>query len=323
MVETRRRVLSVFALLAVTTFNNRVVLSSTVTGGGRGPLPPATGVPVYTGAPGQTLIMQDSFDAYTSVASMGAKPPQYANPYTAPQDPSPISDGNPVDTAVNQLITGRSGSGKAIRMLFTGADQFAATFTTENATPSADGAPNFFTYYARVTPSGSLVGQEVNVKWFEAWRLHSNTRAQMNTRFATGNAPDPAVPLPPGINMAHEYIDQFETNRCAQQPVGPYPLNLWDGNWHLYTYAFKAHQSSGNKNGYAKMWVDTTLIVDVEQATVGVTPPSGTKEWCLQSDVDQNIAVADAVGFCHWGSVQTGTSIPWTLDVDDFTWWHE
>ncbi len=59
-----------------------------------------------------------------------------------------------------------------------------------------------------------------------------------------------------------------------------------------------------------------------EQATVGVTPPGGTKPWCIQGEVDM-IASFQVGSFEGWPTHVNGANANWTLWVDDFSWWTE
>jgi hypothetical protein len=68
------------------------------------------------------------------------------------------------------------------------------------------------------------------------------------------------------------------------------------------------------------MWVDGVKIIDISAATIGVTPPGGSKPWCLADDVDA-LAVNDGIHELWWGSTQTLRSAAWTYDVDDLIWW--
>ena len=69
-------------------------------------------------------------------------------------------------------------------------------------------------------------------------------------------------------------------------PVGPFWNQLNDGNWHRMTIAFQSPSGVATRDGYVRIWIDGTKMTDIEQATVGVTPPGGSKPWVSQADVD-------------------------------------
>ena len=72
----------------------------------------------------------------------------------------------------------------------------------------------------------------------------------------------------------------------AAQPVGPYFDQVNDGHWHRLTIGWWSPTGAATRDGYVRAWLDGTKIIDLEQATVGVTPPGGTKPWCIQGEVD-------------------------------------
>jgi hypothetical protein len=128
-------------------------------------------------------------------------------------------------------------------------------------------------------------------------------------------------PCPVGTHArVWEVYDLAQTGCQGNQPVGPYPLDLVDGQWHRYTYLFKPNSATGARDGRALMWVDGTLIIDIEKSAIGVTPPAGEKPWCQADDVD-GLSTAGFVQVNFGGPLTTDTTKPSTYDIDDFALW--
>jgi hypothetical protein len=174
-------------------------------------------------------------------------------------------------------------------------------------------ATHYFQYYARVNINGTLTGA-LAVKWFEAWHVHQD-RVQWNTH---DHLP---CSKPDSHGTYWQVYDQSRETTCqGNQPVGPYFSDITDNQWHRFTYAYRPNSAAGARDGFAKMWIDGTLVIDIEKATIGVTPPGGEWPWCLADDVD-NLAVNDGMFNQFWGSTQTTSTPTWTYDIDDYKWW--
>jgi hypothetical protein len=269
--------------------------------------PPPSGEPVYS--PGvSTLVFQDNMDEYTDVVAMGAVSSS-TTPRITPH-PSPITNSEPVKSG-SQLITGRGGTGKALRLAYSGANQEEQQFITLNMPSTADLTTHYLQYWARV--STSAASSVIPVKWFELWHTSGRDRIQFNTH-------DP-LPCTGTYRTYWQVYDQSRETTCqGNQPVGPYFATIADGQWHRFTYSYRPNSAAGARDGFARMWVDGVKIIDVSAATIGVTPPGGTKPWCLADDVDA-LAVNDGIHELWWGSTQTLPSSAWTYDIDDLIWW--
>lgn len=282
------------------------------------PVAPQVGSePSYTTGAG-TLILKDDMDRYADATSMGAYPYQYPGPQFSP-NPAPSQTSQPVDTAhVHVIAPGRGGVGKALRLSYDGAYQESHNLAIVNVPRQPSGQTVYFQYYARVTaPTGWPARQALAVKWVEAWHTVSqNTRVQWNTRYPSSSHNRATAPT------VWQVIDQGESPSNGDQPLGPFFHQLADGQWHRFTHAFRSHTSSTARDGFSKMWIDGTLIIDIEQATVGVTPPGGTSPWCSQLDVD-HLAIGDGVAYLNFGGPQTTVTGSWTFDIDDVMWWRQ
>lgn len=271
------------------------------------------GEPVYNPAT-DTLIWSDNMDAYVDATTMGALPS--GGPERWVPNPSPLMTSQPVDTVHNVVISpGHGGTGKALRLVYDGAYQESHRWNSYQDPATSNTAEHVFQFWVRVTLSQPLGSYPIYFKWFEAW--HGNYRVQWNTH----NAASAHGSLATHSTMWQFYDGSGSTTTQGDQPVGPYPIDVWDGQWHRITHAYHPHTSSANKDGYVRMWVDGTKIIDVSQATVGVTPPGGQWAWSSQEDVD-NIYTAVAITNLLIGSSQTASSSQaFTMDVDDFLWW--
>jgi hypothetical protein len=254
--------------------------------------------------------MQDNMDEYTDATTMGAKGQSGVGIVPLP---SPITTSQPVDTNAFKVVSpGHGGSGKAIRLAYTGAYQYAINWATNNNPRPAALATNYFSYWARVTMSKPLTSP-LAVKWFEAW--HSSDRIQWNTHDHL-----PWTGGDPNQTYWQVYDQGRGTTSQGDQPVGPYFTNIDDGQWHRFTFQYRPNTSAGSRDGFARMWVDGTKVIDISAATIGVTPPGGNKVWCNADDVDA-LAVNAGILYTRWGSAQTTSTPAWTYDIDDFTWW--
>lgn len=296
-------------------------------------------IPTYTGAAGQTLVLQDDVTRYVSVTQMGAVTPSPAltSPYLS-FNPSPHETSTPVDTSHVSLITGRNGTGQAVRLTYQGGpsvggqDQESANLCAILAPAQPNNQTVNVTYYARFTASGwDVSSTALGLKWIEMWHNSpiDNTRHQHHLRYRTNlnDAPiqDQLTYTPGPLNGATvwQILDQLETSRCAGQPTGQFFLNVADGNWHLFTHSFRPNSTNGARDGWGKMWIDGVLCLDVENATIGQRPTGGEKEWGMAQDLDSNIATANGIHHLVWGAVRTTDTGPFTLDVTEITWWTE
>ena len=272
------------------------------------PPPPAPGEPTYSSTTG-TLVYQDNMESYSTATAMGSTALSGARIVPVP---SPYTNSVPVETNHNEVIsTGRTG--KALRMIYTGEYQWGSDFATVLTTPQADTATHYFQYWARVTFAAPLTSP-LSVKWFMAWHRQLD-RIQWNTHW-----PARAHTQATRSTIWQVYDQGRETSGQGDQPVGPYFDQVTDAQWHRYTYAYRVNSAPGRRDGFAQMWVDGVKMIDISAATIGVTPPGGTKPWCLAEDVDA-LAVNEGIAAIRWGAPQTTTSPAWTYDVDDVLWW--
>lgn len=278
----------------------------------------ATGEPSYVPGAGVTLVYGDNMERYTDATSMGAFPYKYTAPQFSP-NPAPSQTSTPVDvTHVLVISPGRDGTGKALRLKYDGIYQESHNLAIVNVPPQPDTQTVYVQYYARVTPSSTWpLTQALAVKWIEQWHVHSQvTRIEFNTRYPSSTNTKQTAPT------VWQVVDQGESPGNADQPLGPFFHQIADGQWHRFTTAFKPHKSSTVRDGFAKMWVDGTLIVDIETATIGVTPLGGVSPWCQLADVN-NLATADGVAYLNFGGPQTTATGGWTFDFDDLLWWRQ
>ena len=231
--------------------------------------------------------------------------------------PAPWGPTGTYDPGAFEIITGRDGTGHALRIYRTGQTQTASnSWWSDNLPAPSDAAHHFFQWWGRIVTASDLT-QSLNVKWFMARHDGGGNRFQWNTYWIVGDQHDTMPPTGTTVWMGYE-----NGTALAQQAVGPYFSDLAtpNGGWHRFTYEYKPNTSAGARDGIARMWVDGVKVIDISADAVGVTPIGGTKPWCTWSDVD-GINVLDPVVSVTWPSVQTTGSPAWTMDVDDFRWW--
>jgi len=235
-----------------------------------------------------------------------------------------------------ELITGRGGVGKALRgnvatspSTSQGGIDWLSPWNGSNSSFQQDPTKAIvIQFWIRMSPGGHV--GPVGGKYLLLWVDNLGGPARDRIQFAwTGF--NPVVWRPQdGPNTSGFYR--------TPQPVGPYANpDVNDGQWHRMTQLFKPNSSTtyqhvggtspaneiyngtSSRDGRIAMWVDGHKVMDVSQATVGVTPPGGTNPWCYQSDVDW---IPHAAGqYLEFPSVINDSAMSWTIDHDDLKVW--
>ncbi len=266
--------------------------------------PGPTTEPAYDPSTG-TLIYVDSMDEYTSAADM----------WNATGTTMRIRQGFAVDTPASQVISpGYGGAGKALRVTYAGTDQEGHDWDLLNAPYLPDTTTHFFQYYARVTMSAPLTST-LPFKWFMVFHP-AGDRNQWNTH---DHLPCPLQASPDPHTYWQDYDVSTLTYCQANQPIPPYPGQVFDGQWHRFTYQYRPNTSAGSRDGISRMWVDGTKIIDISASAVGVTPPGGYKPWCNLDDLDA--LYTQGINLVRWFSTLTSTVPSFTADIDNFMWW--
>ena len=315
------------------------------------PPPPGTDEPVD---PGSGYLWTDNFDRYASVLAMespGGCPagsdayglPSALSVYGRATAHAAASVSVACQTSYNmegkptyELITGRGGVGKALRgnvatspSTSQGGIDWLSPWNGSNSSFQQDPTKAIvIQFWIRMSPGGHV--GPVGGKYLLLWVDNLGGPARDRIQFAwTGF--NPVVWRPQdGPNTSGFYR--------TPQPVGPYANpDVNDGQWHRMTQLFKPNSSTtyqhvggtspaneiyngtSSRDGRIAMWVDGHKVMDVSQATVGVTPPGGTNPWCYQSDVDW---IPHAAGqYLEFPSVINDSAMSWTIDHDDLKVW--
>ncbi len=266
--------------------------------------PPPSSEPTFD-ATKDTMVFSDDMDEYTSVANMQA--------YTGPA----MSWKNIFVATLNNtqrlIKPGHGGTGQALREVYSGADQETHTWDLINMPTLPDTTTHFFQYWARVTVASPLGRTVLAFKWFMAFHRDGN-RVQWNTHDHL-----PCAAIAPSSFVWQVYDAGGGTTCQANQPVGPYPAAVFDGQWHRFTYEYRPNTAPGSRDGIARMWVDGTKLIDVSAAAVGITPAGGYKSWCQWDDVDG--LSTEGIDLIRWAGNLTTVTPPFTVDMDDFRWW--
>ena len=115
------------------------------------------------------------------------------------------------------------------------------------------------------------------------------------------------------------HVNPYGHGEYGYQPVGPYPNDVNDGNWHRFTILYKSASSASATDGIVRVWVDGHKIIDVSAAACGITPPNGTRPWCNASDLTQ--LASDQITMFEFPGTMNGADHGFTLDTDDLKWW--
>jgi hypothetical protein len=272
--------------------------------------------PVYNSATG-VLIYTDPIDQYTTPHDMWLS--HLANNIPGPHFEQ-TDFGEDVDSTI-LVSPGRGGTGKALRLVYSGVYQDAHSWTLRNGPTLPDTTTHFFSYNARVTLSQPLGQNVIALKWFMAW--HAQNRVQWNTHdYLPCNVYPNTTSRPP-----HTFWQVYDNGPSAcqgNQPIGPYPdADVFDGQWHRYTYQYRPNTRTGSRDGVARMWVDGVKVIDISAGACATTPSGGYKTWCSVDDIDA-LNTAGLIGYLQFGAnLTTEAGGPFTIDIDDFSWWHQ
>jgi uncharacterized protein YjdB len=266
--------------------------------------PLAPGEPAYNATTG-VLMYSDPMDEYTTPHDMWTSTSTAISFKQAPF-------GEEVDSLT--LITGRGNTGKALRMIYNGHYQDSKNWDLVNAPQLPDTTTHYYSYYARVTVAGAMPTGGMPVKWFMAWHPAGN-RVEWDTHDYL------PCSIYPAAHTIWQVYDNGPTSCQGNQPIGPYPDDVFDGQWHRYTYQYRPNTSAGSRDGVARMWVDGVKVIDVSLAACGTQPAGGYKTWCEVDDVDALNTVG--VAYLRFGGPLTKETAPFTIDIDDFVWWHQ
>jgi uncharacterized protein YjdB len=275
----------------------------TVNGPVVNPPPPAIGEPAFSSTTG-VMVFSDNMDAYSSITALLTAPS--SGTYWSP-DPFGVDSRNEL------LSPGFGGAGHALRQVYSGVNQESHDWDLINPPTTPDTTTHFFQYEGRVTVAGSIANTTLAFKWFMAFH-RDGSRVEWNTHDHLPCAKDS-----PKGNSVWQVYDQAYTVCQANQPVGPYPVDAFNGQWHRFTYQYKPNTSTGSRDGVARMWIDGTKVIDISAAAVGVTPTGGYKTWCNWDDVDA--LSTQGIVLLRWAGNLTTTTPGFTVDMDDFLWW--
>lgn len=210
-----------------------------------------------------------------------------------------------------------------------------------NFTPPAAGA--VINWRATVTFTGDPTDARFKANGgprFKGFRLPS---ADMTG----GGAPqwcftNPGVYAPPVTSwisvmqyVAQGFTDSFSAYPVGHDqgtnPLGPYlvdtsaagpPLMSVTPTAHRFTISFKSSTVAGAKDGWARLWIDGVLVMDVSQRGLGVTPPGGEKQFTGSDELTfsefVNTVLDSGLTFTfQHGGVMSGThQAPFTMDVN-------
>lgn len=294
--------------------------------------------PVYTGS--NLVFAGDATDEhYATVAAAGANPLGTTKRF-APY-PSQVVDGEaggPLDTERSLYGETPFAGGKAVVNFYpTSASQHGPAWVVLNGGDHLATKTHYFRGY--ITAAGTCTGT-ISVKWaqvaltgegggaYPQWNTHD---LAPYTGTITG---DPHTIWQVYNNGYEDNVGDYPTgDDQGCQPIGPFFEDLFN-SWHRFTFAYKCHESAGNKNGFQRMWIDGTKVIDVSAATAGVTPTGGSKQWCTQAQVDNMHVnkVVDPVTSLWLGRTVTTLSQPaWfqAINIGDgdatnlqtFAWW--
>jgi hypothetical protein len=261
--------------------------------------------------------LYESFDRYSDAVSDVTRMADTSDYFTSPRT-AYWNQGNFL------LVTGYGGSGLATRNYFT--EEGQQDWVTPYVTGS--GAYSFGSY------SGTLVVQfqvrfpDANGimnggKFFDLIYNVRNDRIQFSIKKVAGVHPTQDRDFRGNPSNAGPYPGR----EIGAQPVGPYPDDINDGNWHRVTLAYKPNTIEGtpsSRDGLFRAWIDGIKVMDVSESAIGVTPLRGTKEWCDGADVDSLGAGSDyQISLLLYPNYVNDLTAAFNIDFDEIKVWTE
>jgi hypothetical protein len=241
--------------------------------------------------------------------------------------PSPFSTGQLVDTSKTSLVAGMNG-GKAFSINYQGSPTEFPKVSLIQA-PMPEGHIGIANYNFKVGGSISA-GTYLTTKNIIAWATGGG-RWQVAFH-------DPYPPKdwygPPDISRGHGTalfphgsstgsLDDNANHDYGMQKHGPYPSDLNDGNWHEITFEFWSHESSNNRDGGLRYWIDGTKVLSLTREDENVIAPGDDYPWCYPTYRDQVFGINDGVPAAEsfeFGADASGSTTPFSLifDIDTF-----
>ncbi|HWG32981.1 MAG TPA: Ig-like domain-containing protein, partial [Gemmatimonadaceae bacterium] len=292
------------------------------------PPPPGATEPVFSAA--QVKLFQDDFDSYKTLADAVAGGWTCTNRQTT-QDVTTSPAG-----ACQIISSGYDGTGSAIRLVYNGisngAGQEAHSWDWPHMPDALAGKPGhtfYISYYTRINAGGGFtLDQDANhivkVKWMELWKANEADRAQFNTSYSLCTNDVPRKGASGSGTMWQFFGSAAGAGTCQAGQVIPPFAYVGAGQWHRLTFKYVTQSAAGARDGVAQMWYDGTLIVSVAQGYCGIRvpgePSTATQNWCENADLDA-MFVNDIVHSITFGSVQTASLWPFSIDYDHMIAW--
>jgi len=275
-----------------------------------------------------TMLFNENFDAYTFNSlhpACGSAEPKHAivdhSWYYCSQFST--NGGQGIDNSVT-VVPGHSGNG--VQWHYDGVYQEThGVVKTGGSAPPTGQKATVVQYWLRFPsdPGGPLLTTKdadgnssaiVQIKNIMLW--HDQNRFQIMTHAHFG-----CPVYGPSYTMLG-VIDQAEIDCNSDQPIGPFFGSYADGQWHRWTIYYKPNSAQGTRDAVARLWIDGTLLLRIDLAACGVTPPGGWKPWCDLAELDAIYSGTYGVGLIEWGANRTDQSgIPFSMAIDDFKWW--
>jgi hypothetical protein len=319
------------------------------------PLPPPHGgnEPAYDPA-AHYLIADDNLDSFNAFTAENGSPAfrdRYRRGRAAypggPSNSDLLATGTAdraEDDGVLTMVTGRGGSGKAIRLLYGGADGggdllVGPTVNDLNSAGELDGTlPEvageyehfYFTCWFRTSPGADPAGaNSSSVKGFMFWANFPNRVEWRPARLRYGGSrwDKPRWTRGGGIPQnASMGVDYWQTD----DGYPPLWSNYNDGNWHRLTTEIHAGPAVPNSERGQRLWLDGEYIYD----DVGRLPKlfdmfghGAGKDW-NGNDLTGGFrwsATPTTEGFSVWGNFVNGDAAKqttqFTIDFDDWIVW--
>lgn len=289
---------------------------------------PPSGVPVYTGAAGQTLVFTGdaSLGYYSSPTNAGlAVDPAVARFVPGP---SPYVDGGAVDLTRCFLPAGKGGVGKAVQIKYlagAGSDaQFPHWYLVNSGV--ADGnTVTVFSGQVMIAGTAPLsIGSYLTSKFMQALTGGTGDQLSIKDKYPTE---DFFPNYSGGVFTVWQPVgptgyQSDATGDVASQPRGPYPYLL--DTYHRFCFARKPNSTGALKDGYIRLWLNGARtanawikVVDISTGGITDTPVGALKPYCSANMVNNSFnttnGVSNAFSFSLGGDTSALLTEEWSI----------
>lgn len=305
--------------------------------------------PLYQAGVSTLIHAADSADVRYADTTAASAIPSAGNVGFVPWGPA---HSQALNTAENQLVTGKAGgASKALNNHYRAqivepnpgwdTDQPAPEWDLMGAAKQAVTKTHVIRSQMKIVPASAPFSSPVASKGLifilASVGQTSSPHYKWDSDVVAQNLPSGKHTAWLPINGYTDEINAYPTGHDQGiNPVGPYFDDLIN-TWMRMTWLWRPHSAAGVYDGRMAQWVNGTRVIDISTATLHVTPPGGTKQWCGES-VLQNLSVnvqndggTSTINLSFGGPETCFSQQAWDMvvnlgdgdptNLDTWTWW--